>query len=607
MSKETICIAVELSDKFNVAFPDGFVPEGIIDKTKCRVGITYQAFHEPRHTLVVVPTTAIIEDALLNYPGLNLFAVMDGITPEKIAAYLQSGAKHFKIVSTPDSFGKIITAARKLGKLTWLFEQVFLYMDEYHCYATEAFRERILTPFENDNAWRFKRKAFGSATPFLFSDPRYSEMQRYKLIFREKFGKVTIINDRNPKVTLHYMLTHSDEYFPGKVFIWFNSVTQSGKAILAAGITDVAVFCSDDEKNMINLQEASVYYQHQPRDGEYKKFNFFSKRYDEGWALRDEKTATVILITDIHAPHTIVGIPYQGFQAVGRLEQKPHKIYHITNNYGKETMRTFETIQRNWQYNSAKHVDYYNKHAAACREDGIENDGSMKEVVKHFAEFKNDEAKVYPPKLDQVICGEWILEHYSNSHTIEQAWSDLNYDTEQQTFYIQPILKERKSSEQINKLIVERWEDIKAHREFYTYEVNKVALDKEKVEYALLFEAYQMIGKEGMEKLNYNDKAMKAALIEINNQTAEAKLRIRLPEIFKINESYTKKYIKEQLQRLYMECQLLNPSGKVKTAVATHLEDFGFKLHGCKVEGRNGKSEHGFTILSINYSLKVAA
>ena len=82
MSKETIYIALKLTDKFNVAFPDGFIPEGVIDKSKCRVGITWQAFHENRHTIIVVPGTQIIEDALLNYPDLNLFAVMEGVTPE---------------------------------------------------------------------------------------------------------------------------------------------------------------------------------------------------------------------------------------------------------------------------------------------------------------------------------------------------------------------------------------------------------------------------------------------------------------------------------------------------------------------------------------------
>ncbi|HAL81666.1 MAG TPA: hypothetical protein DCO83_05045 [Mucilaginibacter sp.] len=608
MSKETIYIALKLSDKFNVAFPDGFVPEGKIDKTKCRVGITYQAFHEKRHTLIVVPGAGIIEDALLNYPDLNLFPVMKGVTPEQIKVYLESDVKFKKIVSTPDSFGKIIAAAFSLGKMDWLRNEVFLYMDEYHCYATEAYRKRILTPFDRGEVWKFPKKAFGSATPYPLSHPKFKELQPYKFTYKEKFGKITIINDSKPMAALHYMLTHP-ELFPGKVFIFFNSVTQSGEAITLANLKDVAVFCRKNERNLINLKDASIYFQHQPKDGEYKKFNFFSRRYDEGWALRADENATVILVTDVNIPHTMVGIPYQGFQAVGRLEQTPNKIYHITNNYCKDEMRPFNTIQRKWQYGAAKHVVNYNKHQEDCKMDGVENDGLMKKLIEPFAYVKkNNEAVVYPPKLDQVVCAEWIKEHYANLDTIQQTWESLNYDTELKQFDITPIVRIKKSNEEINRQVIERFEELINHPDKYVYEVAYNTIAKVQIEFELLFEAYYILTKAGIEKLGYNNEAMKAALINISNEKAEAKLRLILIDEFKLNGRYTNKEIKAKLRELYDQFGIRKTDGSPKTAFAEQLKEFGlFDVKECKVKDEHGKTKSGWEITRVNYTLKMAA
>ena len=60
---------------FNTAFSDQRIPNGFIDKTKTRIGITYTNLHDTRNTITVIPSVAIIQDAMLNYQDLNLFAV----------------------------------------------------------------------------------------------------------------------------------------------------------------------------------------------------------------------------------------------------------------------------------------------------------------------------------------------------------------------------------------------------------------------------------------------------------------------------------------------------------------------------------------------------
>jgi hypothetical protein len=609
MSKPTIYIPMKLGDKFNVAFPDGFIPEGVIDKTKCRVGINYQAFHEPRHTIIVVPTQAIIDDAKLNYPKLNLFGLHGGVDTEDVSNYLKTDTKYFKIVTTPDSFWRIISAARKISRLQWLYKKAFLYLDEFHCYAIESYRDGILTPFNNDEVWAFKKKAFGSATYYPMSDPRFKKLQHYKLTYTEKFGTVNVIHDRHPRLVLEHMINHAEEYFPGPVVIWYNSVTQSGEVINNTRIEDAAVFCRDDEKNMVNLKGASIYYRQQPKDGEYKKFNFFSRRYDEGWALRAGDNVTIILITDIHAPHTLVGIPYQGFQAIGRLENPPHKIYHITNNYNKDNMRVFETIEANWLYNSEANVAYYNRQLKDREAKCIKDDGGLKDFITPYARFSDcGEAEVYHQKLDQVICGEWMKEHYSNKRTIAEGWEQCNYNTTEQSFYLQPIIKDRTSKENINRQVIERYLEWKKHPERYVYQLASQTITSDKIEFELLFQALEILGEREIARLNYNDSAMSKALIEISNKNAEAKIRLILTKEYKLQGKYTKASLKQRLQQLYDEFEVKKPNGTRKLATAEQFSDIGlFQMKECKAENELGQIKPGFQIVKLLYTLSMAA
>jgi hypothetical protein len=608
MYKQPITVALKLTDKFYAAFPDKFVPAGFIDKGKTRVGITYTAYHEKRHTLTVLPSLAIIDDALADYPNLNLFAVKEGVTAQQIAEYLQSGATYKKIITTPESFGKVISAARSIGKLEWLYKHVFLYMDEVHCYAAEAFRDNILNPFQWVWSWNRDMIAFGSATPFMFSDPRFGTLPYYKLTYDGKFGKITIVNNANPLGALDYMLRHRD-MFPGNVHIFFNSVTLGGEAIRTSGITDVHLFCRDEEKNMVNLGDESKYFRPRPIAGQYAKFNFYSCKYNEGWNLYDDKNATIILVTDVNVPHSLVGIPFKGFQAVGRLNGKPHNIYHITNHFGQSGMKTFKEVQATCIYNATKQIEAYNKHRKDCQQDGMEDDGAFRKMIEQFAAFDQTEvALLYHQRHDQIIYAKYCKQHYNSIATIRETWESLNYDTELRTFDLPPLVRTKKSAAELNKQVIERMIHLRNHPEQYVYEVASTTLAKDKIEFELLFEAVEILGEQEVANLGYENERMRTALIEKSNKNAEAKLRLILIDEYKLNSRHTRKAIKTRLQQLYDELGIVKPDGRKEKATAEQLGGMGlFELKECKVEDEHGKSQHGFEVTKLLFSVKQAA
>lgn len=621
MSTPTIYKTLRLTDRFEAAFPDKRVPNGDIDKGKTRVGITYTNFHDARHSISVIPYVPIIEEAIDEYHALDLFEVKDGVTPQMITAYLNRDISCKRIVTTPESFGKIISAAKSIGKLQWLYDEFFLYLDESHCYAVDGFRQDILTLFKW--LWNFKNKAFGTATHFSYSNPRFAKLQQYRLCYGEKFGKITIISDLDPMAVLNYMLTHPD-MFPGNVHIYFNTVTGIGEAITLAQLKRAAVFCRDDDKNKVNLGDASVHFKSRPKKGEYEKFNFYSCRYNEGWALEDDETATIILVTDVRVAHSLVGIPYKGFQAMGRLNDKdkitgghirPHKRYHITNDFGRTGMKSFDAIQQQCLYNHQAYIDAYNAHVMKCARDKMEDDGQLKELVTRFAEFDGIRAAIHYEKTDQIICEKWCKEHYNNREAIRQTWESVNYETEVMKFDLPPLNRFRKSEAELNKQMLELLEQWEQHPEQYVFGVASATMQKHKVEFDVLFQFRALFGSTEIKKLNHETKAMKTKLIEQSNQNAEAKLRVKLAELFQLNERYSFKEIKEKLQALYNELKIRNKDGQIRKATAAQLNDFGmFQLEDAKVpssklgkDGKKAKTDNGYKVVKLLYALKQAA
>lgn len=618
MIKETIYKNLEIGDRFNVAFPDGIPANSNIDKSKTASGITYSEMNAARHTIIVTPYVPIIEDKCdvnnEDYAHLTSLGVTGGITSQMVADYLSSntGHKWKKILITPEGFKKVIDAAIIMKKPQWLYDEFFLFLDEAHCYAVDGFRDDILIPFNYIDY--FKNWSMGTATPFPYTHPRFKKLDNYEVTYKEKFGEVTIVNEYNPKAVLNHFLRNPD-IFPGNVFIYYNTVLGTGEAIINADITDenfVNVYCREEERNMINLGEAQKFFKNKPVKGDFKKFNFFTGRYYEGWDLHDDETATMVLVTDKTVAHSLIGIPYKGFQAVGRLRtkqfNKPNKIYHITNNFRKPGMKTIESIQSTQLYNAQLHIDQFNSHKAECKRDGVEDLEWLLPVIKPFAKFEHDQAVLNEDLLDRISCAAYCREMYNNIASISKMWESCNYDTIEKKFDLAPLVRVKTSQEDVNKQVIDHIEELKANPEQYVYEVASQTVKNYKIEFTLLIEAYEILGKREIERLGYNNEAMKAELINRSNQNAEAKLRLMLIDEFKLNERYTNKYIKDKLRRLYDLLGIKQPNGLPKTAFANQLGEFGlFKVNECKAIDEHGKTKPGFEIVKIYYSLKMAA
>ncbi|NEU09802.1 hypothetical protein GZH53_15855 [Flavihumibacter sp. R14] len=614
MLNSTVRINLPLTAGFKDAFPDKNNPDGLIpnnsvvDKGKPGFGLTYSEFRSLRHSIMTIPYLPIIDDKVTEHADFSPFKVAERVTPADVAEYLANAEIQFKkLVVTPEGFWKIIEAAKSLGIEDTLYDDFFCFLDECHCYACDMFREDILTPFKY--FWSFKNKAMGSATPYPSSNPKFKELTYYKIEFDQKLGKISLVVDDDPKSALHYVLTHPESY-PGNVFIFYNSVTAIGNAIATAGITDVNIYCRDDEKNMINLEEASLYYQSDTNAAQFKKFNFFTCRYNEGWDLRGEPLDTMVLVTDESIPHSIVGINFRGLQAVGRIrldpEERPNQIIHITNTIEPTTMRTRESIEENVIYSAKKHIADYIKFKTDCREEDMTDILGFGDFVNNVSSVIDAKTIIDYEKIDQIVYKKSFKLQYRSKESIEEAWQNCNYETEIIKFSLKTIKRGRSAAE-INREIIEQVELYNSSPRSYEFGKAQRQIKKWKEASPILFEAYHVLGVKTLEELGYNNDKMKAKLIEKSNKNQEARLHILVTERFEIRV-YSKKEVKSILQGIYNELGLKKADGSKKTAFADDLDRLGlFKIELVKERTATGTRAEQIKIVKALYSIDNAA
>lgn len=110
---------------------------------------------------------------------------------------------------------------------------------------------------------------------------------------------------------------------------------------------------------------------------------------------------------------------------------------------------------------------------------------------------------------------------------------------------------------------------------------------------ALTVDAYDLLGKEELERLNYSLKRIKEAMILKNYslQISGTEFQLFIKNSFVIRYRYSRSFIKEELIRIY---ELLGIQPR-KNITANLINDF-FEVKEC-LTGKKDKRERGFLIV----------
>lgn len=609
-------LKLHVTDYLDKAFTDKTLPvNAIIEKGRCGIGGTYlELTNENRKSIIIVPTTGIIEDKIdildengnLKYP--NLYPIYGKKKPQDIIDYMLN-IQPQKIIITPDSLLKFVMAMKSVKGL-WekVKKEYFLLFDEFHSIITEAFRHKMIPAFEH--LFEFESKSVISATPFHFSDPRMKDLDLYQISFFEPLGEVNIVNATSVKACLNAILTKSIK-MKGNVHVFYNSVTEVAEAVNYAELQDCNIYCADKNENFEKLGKAAKFHQPKPTTGEYKKFNFYTSKYFEGWDLEDEN-CTIVLVTDVNKPHTKVGVKNKGVQAIGRIRTKPEKpesypsaIYHITNHSNINNMKSLEYFTKEYFFHAFEGIESYNRYIDKCISEGFEPLAERTEFIKRFSEIDSKTAKatLSNTKTDQIINESSCNEVYNHIKFIKEAWEKANFTTKIWEYkeVITPKDKQRITKPTV-KEIINSFHTLEPNEGFiFNTEEMENLLSTLKNKYPILYEAYKKMKPEELESTSYDSKEMEKLLILKNNKDAEIKILKLLPLYFKVGNRYIKEKIKAVLQQIYDE------SGFQKKATSEQLETMEwYETKPCKIKNKDGKYENGFEILRMKFKLTVS-
>lgn len=575
IKKEEITKELKSNEYLDKAF-DLIPSNAIINKGRCGIGGTTLEINSSRHSIIIVPNIPTIECKLLSHPFI--IGVYGTISKKdlksKIKDCIDTG-NYVKILCTPDSFEKLIESCLEIEFN--LFNECFLLIDEYHTMITEqSYREKIIKPL--NYLFDFKDKSLISATPFKLSDPNFNSFTRFKIISKSINNNIKLVITRDIFSDLINILEQLKSNNNLNTHVFYNSVSSIAQIVnLLADNNDINIYCADNNKNIEKLGNNSCLLA-KINDQQYKKINFYTTKYNEGWDLYDEN-AVIILVSDINKPHTCFDIEIKGTQAIGRLRTKAKAIYHITNHRHTNTVFENQIIQDTKELadNCVKAYNYVNEHLI------ITNGGrgiteSLEMHLNKYGDIDiNQKAKTNSNKVDSIVYSTLSSNKYNNQKSIVDAWDNAGFavTTTESNFILnfknrRLLHNNRIGIAKKNELILEKF-NLYDSKSFHSINSNgNLTIDftgysefqNLKRDHPDLYKYFKVLGYDKLKNLKFSSSQIKKAyLLETNNKLEVSNdIKEYIYSTFYCNRKYPSSFIKAELSRIYKIFDIKKPT-----------------------------------------------
>lgn len=530
----------------------------ILYKTLTGLGATYGELKADRNSIIIEPNVPVIVGKCNDpkHKGDNLFGVYEGVYTEDVIKYLEKSAdKKTKILTTPESFHKVKDAFELMNMD--IYGTCFLLFDECHKIVKDAdYRSDITLPF--DDFFLFNEKALVSATPISFSDPRF-EMQKFQIIriepaFEYKLP-VSLIHTNN---VLEQLKRTLDKLDATDICLFVNSTDMIYSFIKQLDIeNESTVFCAKKSVEKLKNKKFKHAFE-QWSKSRMKKYNFFTSRFYNALDIELEIKPTVIMISDVYfSEYSMIDPHTDAIQAIGRFRNGVNRVCHIFNTNPNLPVRTEEEIGIYLQVSKEVYDKIKTFYDCATSEEARK---AYREALKvlPFNQMLNKDGKENFFAIDNYVDEALLKSSYNAQEKLIASYrSNRLFDLDVESAYFpfgdfERLKKESKyaSLKDKRKEVVRQLELLKGDDE--TEMIRNYKEDLRKAD-SFIYGAYEEIGKEMIESLDYSVKRIKEAMIlKQNREKTEGTEFIQLiKNSFKVRQKYTKKYIKEELTRIY--------------------------------------------------------
>ncbi|MCJ8210809.1 hypothetical protein MUY27_13915 [Mucilaginibacter sp. RS28] len=570
--------------------------------------------NKTRNSIIIEPNVPVIVGKCKKYNGgkaIKLLGVYEGKTEEQILDYLNSKVKVKKIIVTPESFRRVKDAINSVDGYN-LYSDFFLLFDE--CERTiqdVSYRADIVLPI--NDFFKFKNKAFISATPIMPSDPRFKK-EKFRTLFIEPNFKyketLKLVSTNNVFLSFKQFLKKNPRE---KYFIFFKSTDSIGQFIRAFDIQqESAVFCAKESKQKLKANGFSfVHTSLEP----FKKYNFFTGRFFSAVDIEYEDykcNPTIIMLTDlVFAPHSIIDPLTESIQIAGRFRRPKDEnitlkkeIVHITN-YDPvlQSMTRKEAIQ----YVNERFLiyEYLNVYLTAATKQGTID--ALKEMLdrSEYKRYINPDGSRNYFMQDNIIHQYQTNAFYHNSKNLKAAYqgtSFFNIDDRIDEFKFSD--KDRKASGQhaplksVFEIVVPILHEINKPGYNIFKRINQ--MDFLEAEYPKAVSAYRLLGYERIKELNFNYSKVKTAIKQKEDIESAFGLVDFIDKNFKVGEELSSSQICGRIANGIKQNKLYNLKPNV------HLLQKYCKLSNRFSLGRKhgGKEVKGYRILEIYHNVK---
>ena len=489
----------------------------ILHKTVCGIGATTLELNCPRHSIIIEPNVPVIKGKELKHP--YMFGVYEGVTVKMIEKYLYDNEDGYKkIMTTPESFGKVKSAMRKTG--TDMYGNFFLLYDECERLIKDVNYRRSIT-LPTTDFFRFERKAMVSATPIVPSDPRFEEqgfvMNRIVPTY-DYTQDIEIIQTNNAMTMFRSVLKDMDE----SICIFFSSTDGIESIVERTGIKgNTSIFCSTESMDKLKSHGFTDVYDSIMVENGYaqlNRYNFFTSRFYSAVDIELEYKPVVIMLTELHsAPHTMIDPATDAIQIAGRLRNGVKRLLHITNADKKIEYMSREELEK---YLDSSHAAYTNVKGMFIKAEEKGETDQYRQAYKamDYSRFILPNGQTDYFMRDNAFHDELVKAYYKKISDIRKAYRDtkafnVSYRYQRIALSDKESRKLRTpiSREEANRIMFKL---IHGTAKSKGKKYNRLLLDELKSGCELMTEAYRVLGAKRIKEIGFSDAALRQAISE---------------------------------------------------------------------------------------------
>ena len=547
----------------------------ILYKKLTGLGATYGELKADRDSIILEPNVPVIKGKCKDpkHAKDNLMGVYENVTVDSIVKYLQaSKEKHIKLLSTPESFSKIKAAFEEIDRD--IYSTCYLLFDECHKIVKDVdYRENITLPF--DDFFMFENKGLVSATPLVFTDPRFFKQKFQRMEIQPNFEYAQPLNlyhTNNVLQELKKRISNTEK----PIFLFINSTETIYSIMDKLDILEQStVFCAyNSVKNLKDKKFSQAYSDWDA--AKMNKYNFLTSRFFNALDIELDFQPEVFIVTDVTmATQSIIDPFTDTIQIIGRFRNGITSVSHITNTDYKFQVRSKKQLQFriNVFEETYKTLKAYYDNATS---DELRD--AVKAILNNhpLTPLLNIDGTKNWFKIDNYMAENLVQGYYNCFDELVKNYKEcksfkLNYESTAYKLSDTERLKRENKSLSIKakrREIVEQLEILKGDETSIAMEHKRELIRTD----AFIVQAYDELGKAKIEELKYSQSPIREAMIlkKYNENRTGTEFIEMVKNRFKAGQSYELSQINKIRDEIY---SLLNMP-PIKKKPKDFLSDF---------------------------------